>query len=336
MPSEGPTDAPGGSTRRRRAVQIAAAALVSAAVLALLIGQLDWERSWRAVRAARGGWLAAAIAWSAAIVVARGLRWRLIHPEVPLAIGTAAISVQTFFNRIAPMRLGELSLPILLRRHAGTDVSRPLVLLILVRIVELAVALGLIVVAAVAGGRASDGGYLAALVGLLAVIAAVLLWFQPVMQLAVRLAAAISRWTRLDRLAAVRGGLAGLGRTVSSDARLDRARRVGLLAWTVVLQGMQIAAFDAILRAFGVALDPIPLVQGAAVALAGPALPLPSVGSIGTLEASWAAGFLWVGVSLDDAILTGVATQLITLVFAAVVALPSWLYLVRRSARRTR
>jgi hypothetical protein len=146
----------------------------------------------------------------------------------------------------------------------------------------------------------------------------------------------VSRWTRLDRIGAVRGGLAGLERTVGSEARLDRARRIGLLAWTVVLQGMQIAAFDAILRAFGVALAPIPLVQGAAVALAGPALPLPSVGTIGTLEASWVAGFVWVGVGLDAAILTGVATQLITLAFAAVVALPSWLYLVRRTAARTR
>lgn len=316
----------------RRAVQLAAAALVSAAVLALLLGQLDWDRSWRAVREASGGWLLVAIAWSAAIVAARGLRWRLIHPEVPLAVGTAAISVQTFYNRIAPMRLGELSLPILLRRHAGTDVARPLVLLVLVRIVELAVALGLIVVAAVAGGRASQAGYLAALIGLIAVVAAVLLWFRQVMQLAVRLAGALTRWTRLDRISAVRGGLAGLERTVASDARLDRARRIGLLAWTVGLQGMQIAAFDAILRAFGVALDPIPLVQGAAVALAGPALPLPSVGSIGTLEASWVAGFVWVGVSLDQAVLTGVATQLVTLAFAALVALPSWLYLVRRSA----
>lgn len=319
--------------RARAALRVGLAVLVSAAVITVLLSQLDWSRSWAAIRAARLEWIGAAVGWSCLIVLARGLRWNLVLPGPGVALSTAAIGVQTFFNRIAPMRLGELSLPFLLRRFAGSDASRVLVLLVLTRVVELAVAVALVIAAALLHRGGTQPAHLLALAGLLAAIAVVLVQFRRVLRIGLSTAALAARWSRLDRVKAVQGGLAGLEAAVGAEARLSGAKRTGLLVWTMLIQALQIAAFHAVLRAFGVALDPAALVLGAAVALAGPALPLPSVGTIGTLEASWVAGFVWAGLDLETAILTGVATQLLTLLFAAVIALPSWAYLLRRGPR---
>ena len=316
-------------------VRIAAAFAISGGVIAALAAQVDWRRALEALRMADLGWMALAIAWSCAIVWARGVRWTALQPAPGLGVNTAAIAVQTFYNRVAPMRLGELTLPFLLRRHAGQDASRTLLLLIVVRIVELAVAIGLLALSTLLRTGTQHAGWLALLVGLLAGIALLLFRFRVVMRLGLRVAAAVARALRVDRVPQVSRALERIEQAMAGESQLSGRLRASLLLWTLGLQAMQIASFDSILRAFGVHLDLLALVQSTSVALAGPALPLPSVGMVGTLEASWAIGFVWVGVNLETAILTGIATQVVTLAFAAVVALPAWAYLVRRTAART-
>jgi uncharacterized protein (TIRG00374 family) len=335
--ADAPLDAaPARPRAAARAVRIALAVLISGGVVAVLALQVDWGEAAHALAAARPGWIAAAIAWSMIIVWARGARWTALQPGPGFGVATAAIAVQTFYNRIAPMRLGELTLPFLLRKHADEDATRTLVLLMVVRIVELAVLLGLLALAAMLRTGTESGGWLLVLGALLAAIALLLARFRAVMRLGLRAAGAVARWVRIDRVPRLGRALDRVEQAIAGDEQLGPRRRASLLAWTVVLQAMQIASIDAILRAFGVELDWLAVVQGTSVALAGPALPLPSVGMVGTLEASWAVGFVWVGVGLETAILTGVAAQVITLAFAAVVALPCWWWLVRRSATRTR
>lgn len=320
---------------RARVVRVALAVAISGGVIAALALQVDWGEAIHALRAARLGWIAVALAWSLVIVWGRGVRWTALQSGPGVGVATAAIAVQTFYNRIAPMRLGELTLPFLLRLHAGEDASRTLVLLIVVRIVELAVLLGLLALATILRTGTESGGWLLVLGALLAAITLLLARFRAVMRLCLRAAGVVARWGRIDRMPRVGRALDRIEQVIAGDAQLGARQRASLLVWTAVLQAMQIASIDAILRAFGVELDWLAVVQGTSVSLAGPALPLPSVGMVGTLEASWAVGFVWVGVGLETAILTGVAAQVITLAFAAVVALPCWWWLVRRSAART-
>ncbi|HKE14880.1 MAG TPA: lysylphosphatidylglycerol synthase transmembrane domain-containing protein [Kofleriaceae bacterium] len=325
--------------RRRglaRAARVLAAFVISGGAVSLLAAQVDWQRALDALASARFGWIAVSVAWSLAIVWGRGLRWSAFQPEPGLGINTAAISVQTFYNRIAPMRLGELTLPFLLRRHAGQDASRTLVLLIVVRIVELAVLIGLLALSTLLRTGTAYRGWLAVLVALLAAIALLLARFRAVMRLCLRMAAAMARWMRVDRLPRVKRAFERIEETILGESQLSGRQRASVLLWTVALQAMQMASIDAIVRAFGVELNWLAVVQATSLALAGPALPLPSVGMVGTLEASWTVGYVWVGVGLDTAILTGIVTQVLTLLFAAAAALPAWLYLIRRSAARTR
>jgi len=326
-------------SRRRaltRALRIALAFAISGGAVALLAGQVDWPRAYGAMRAANLTWIAVAIAWSLVIVWGRGARWAFLQPGPGLGIHTAAIAVQTFYNRIAPMRLGELTLPFLLRRYAGQDASRTLLLLIVVRIVELAVLIGLLALATLCRTGTAHRGWLVGMVVLLAAMTLLLAKFRLVTRLGLAVAARLARWTRVERAPQIGRAFARLEEAIQGESQLSRRQRMGLVAWTAILQLMQVASIDAILRAFGVDLDWLALTQGTAVALAGPALPLPSVGMVGTLEASWTIGFAWVGVPTETAILTGIATQVVTLLFAAVVALPGWWYLLTRAAERTR
>ena len=63
-------------------------------------------------------------------------------------------------------------------------------------------------------------------------------------------------------------------------------------------------------------------------------LPLPTVGNVGTHETGWTLGFQAMGVSLQDAVVTGVASGLITLGFAVVFAIPAGLLHIARSPSR--
>jgi len=86
------------------------------------------------------------------------------------------------------------------------------------------------------------------------------------------------------------------------------------------------------LRAFDLDLSVSQIIVGASLGQVAGSLPLPSVGSIGTHETGWTTGFVWVGVPLSDAALTGIGTQVVTLAFAALFGLPAWL-LQRRPAQ---
>jgi uncharacterized protein (TIRG00374 family) len=321
---------------RARATRIALAAVVSCGAVAILAAQVDWGGAFDGLRGARVGWIAVALCWSVVIVWGRGIRWTALQPEPGLGVNTAAISVQTFYNRIAPMRVGELTLPFLLHRHGGQEASRTLVLLIVVRMVELAVVIGLLGLSILLRTGTAHGGQLVVIIVTLAAMALVLARFRGIMRFCLRIARWLARRARMKSARWAERAMERLEQTLLYESQLSGRQRVGLLTSTVVLQAMQIASFDAILRAFGVGLDLLALVQATSVALAGPALPMPSVGMVGTLEASWTAGFVWVGVPLEIAVVTGIVTQVVTLLFAALSALPAWWFLVRKTAARSR
>ncbi|HWM88822.1 MAG TPA: hypothetical protein VNO33_23385, partial [Kofleriaceae bacterium] len=70
----------------RRIVRVAIAFAISGGVIAALAFQVDWRRAVHALAAAKLGWIAVAIAWSMAIVWARGVRWTVLQPGPGLGI----------------------------------------------------------------------------------------------------------------------------------------------------------------------------------------------------------------------------------------------------------
>lgn len=82
--------------------------------------------------------------------------------------------------------------------------------------------------------------------------------------------------------------------------------------------------FYAYLRAFGIEVSFLKVVFGSTIAVIANALPISGLGNWGTLEAGWAAGFLIVGLSKEEAITTGFGVHILIFLVCAITALICW------------
>jgi len=315
---------------RSKAARAALAIVVSLALLAALLSRLDLGEAAERFRTADPGWLAAAAVFSLAVLVIRGARYAVLNRHAGMGLTTAATAIQVFLNRVTPLRLGELSLPWILRRHAGEDAARSIVSVVLVRLVDLAIVAAAIVVGV--GLRPRGDGAPPLLPSLLAlvVLCAGLLTFRTWLRVGADAAAWLVDRAGLSRYPAIGRALGKLRAAVADGERMTAKQTTWMVATSLGVFVGQMFLFDALLRAFGVGIGWLELAQGGAVAQAGAAIPVAAFGSFGTQEASWVAGFVWVGVSLQDALVTAIACQFVTLAFAAIFALPAWLWLARR------
>ena len=316
---------------KSKTLRVVLAVAVSGGLLGLVLAGLDLDRASSRLRSAALRFLLAAAVLSLGVFVSRGFRFAALLPRSGPPLALAATGVQNFLNRVTPLRLGELALPVLLHRHAGENPAGALIAVALVRLVDLAVVLAAVVLAVAMRAGAPGGLWGPAL--LLAGVAAVLATFRFWLRLGLRGFETIARRLGPSRRPAVERVLDRLSGAVAESAALPFRGRAALLGWSLAVFGLQTGMFGALLLAFGVQLPVVPLVQGAAVAQVGAAVPVASVGTVGTQEASWVAGFVWAGVGKEDALVTAVACQVITLAFAALTALPCWWWLGRQ--RRT-
>ncbi|HWV38306.1 MAG TPA: lysylphosphatidylglycerol synthase transmembrane domain-containing protein [Vulgatibacter sp.] len=315
---------------RRKALRVVLAFAASAALLAVVFSQLDLANAAVRFREARPGWLGVAALGSLFVLITRGLRFAILNRHARWPLTTAATAIQVFLNRVTPLRLGELSLPWILRRHAGEDAARSLLSVVLVRLIDLAIVAAAVVAGLALRTHAEGAPPLLPSVAALAGLSLLLAGFRPLLRRFLGAAAWIAKRTGLDRHALVAKPLAKLRDALADGEALGRREMTGIALTSLAVFLGQTLLFGAILRAFSVEVGVLELMQGGAVAQAGAALPIAAVGSFGPQEASWVAGFVWVGVPLQDALVTAIACQVITLAFAALFALPAWLWLQRR------
>ena len=316
---------------RHGTARIAFAFVASAALLALVFSQLELQEASARFRDAKPGWLALAALASLFVLAARGVRFAVLNRRARWPLTTAATAIQVFLNRVTPLRLGELSLPWILRRHAGEDAARSLLSVVLVRLIDLAIVAGAIVAGISLRNHGEGAPPLVPSVVALVLLALGLAAFRPLLRLSLRAASWIAGRLGLDRYTAVERPLAKLRDALADGESLARREMAWIALSSVAVFLGQTVLFGALLHAFSVELGVLELMQGGAVAQAGAAIPIAAFGSFGTQEASWVAGFVWVGVPLQDALVTAIACQVITLAFAALFALPAWLWLQRRA-----
>jgi uncharacterized protein (TIRG00374 family) len=304
-------------------------ALVAAALLIVTLTIAKPAEIWRLLGSTNGRFLAVALTASAAFLFARGLRLTLLMEKGLLSwpratLVAAAAQAAAFF---APFRTGELALPLLLSRTTPRKFSSCVGTLLAARALDLAT-LGVWCGAAVLAVR----GFREPLA--IAVSLALLL---PSLVLPVTLTAADRlalrcfaprglrgrRWTR--RLRRVRYEVEGL---LKRPFRLMAAALTSIVMW-----GFQWTVAWNLLAAMGYRWPPTSVVAGSAASAVANLLPFNLIGNLGTLEAGWTAAFTALGVPLQVAAATGVATHLWGLIFAAFFGLVAWLLL---SATRER
>ena len=244
------------------------------------------------------------------------------------------MGLQNFLTRITPFRTGELAVPYFLERYRGRDPGEVLVKLVWVRFVDLFVLIGVFVASVTLFStgvqQRMDANVTAAAAVLLGLIAVFVFTFGFWFSLAVAVAQRLARAAGLADNKLVRLVLTKLEQALVGMASLGPRRIAIIVLWTVATWVFQYAIAGFIIAAFGIEIDIAGLAVGMSVAQFAAAIPVASIGNIGTHEAGWVVGFTWVGLGRADAVLTGLAAQFATLVFAALLAVPCWLYLRRK------
>ena len=146
-----------------------------------------------------------------------------------------------------------------------------------------------------------------------------------------RIAGSLTRLLGMSRIQFVQDILERIDEAVSNSDRQSFKKWFLLLASSALVFVLTVATYDCLLRAVDLELNPLQVIIGVAVAMVAGAIPVTSVGSFGTHETGWTAGFVWVGLNLNDALITGLITQVMTLVFNVVLAAPAHLYLLRKN-----
>lgn len=313
------------------ATRIVAAVLISASLLGFVVSQIDLDDALDRLGNAHLGWLLGSFLMIAVVMVLRGLRFWIVTERSRSRVVIAAVFLQNFFNRIMPFRLGELSLPYLLKKAENEPVAPTVISLLLVRILELWTVLVMVVVALwfYLGGQTEDTFRLLIAGGLVSVL---LLGYQWFLALGVRVARWVISATGLERSLKILSLMEQLEAAVVERGRLSWSRYATLWLMTILVVVLNQLAFDFLVRSLGYDLNFLQIIVGVSATQILGALPLPTVGSVGTHEAGWVVGFMLVGMAQADAMLTGVASQVLSLLFNGILAAPAYLYLLRFSA----
>lgn len=307
---------------RRRWRKVLLAFVISGLLVALLLSQVDPADAWARVKGAETQPLLWALGVSFLIWLCRTARYHTIATRTGVLDVAAATSLQVAANRLAPMRLGELSLPWLMHRASGEPPVPILVRLLLIRLIELWVLLASSAVAI--GLWFGEGEGLSPLAGAAVLLALTLslFAFRRLVRLGVVVGRALVARTPLRRVAALPTILDKVEGAVDDAARLSPARRAAVFGLSAAVMGLNFVMFGCLIAALGIELAPPQVVVGVAASQVSGALPVLSVGSVGTHETGWVAGFAWVGLPVPEAVVSGLFTQVVSLGFAVLWALP--------------
>jgi hypothetical protein len=288
---------------------LAAAGLAVAVTLALIATP---DRIWEYARRVAWPGPAVAFAWAVLTAGARGVRLSLlVGRRTTVGRAVAAATVAQLAVATLPWRAGELALVPALRAAGLPGALRAISVLVVIRVLDVATLLAWGVAAAVLLGAPFGVAPLALLVLACGV------WLAWVVGGAL-LSRVSGGWRRAPglRRALLRQALQArreLRRAGRSPARLGGAVACSLLAWAGVW-GLCVA----LVRAMGLDWSEGAVLLAVIGASLAAVVPINAVGSFGTLEAGWAASLAATGASAAEALASGFAVHLWSLLFSVV------------------
>lgn len=267
----------------------------------------------------------------------RGIRIGYAIREGNHARLTAIAAIHAFLNHILPFRLGELSLPLLIKAFTGRSLVAGSLSLVVIRLYDaVSIALMSLISLMVVGSQFNPSIREILWISAVAVVVVFIVVFGmlgPIVGLAARTASGGFRLmgqagnraaVKLDEAALrMRDEIDGLNSMqkyvflpVSSLA--VTVTNYALFYFTMVFMGIDIGFFKNMLASMGELITTF----------------LPNtLGSFGTMEAGWAAGYMLCGVSKHDAIATGFIMHGIILVSGFVISGLGMVYLLLERRR---
>jgi len=260
----------------------------------------------------------------------RALRFRwLIHSREILLPELFKITV--FYHlalMVLPSKLGELSYPYFLNKRSGLSMTEGLASLIASRVYDFFIVL-IIFLFAIIGfqGFLRINLSLIILLSVLLILSVMFAFFHmnTFLGWVSILIGKMSGGTRLKNSKTIHWVQRKI-HEIAEDFYAIKARKTyfsvslaSLGSWIMIFY-----VFYAFLRAFGIKVSFLKVVFGSTIAVIANALPISGLGNWGTLEAGWAAGFLIVGLSKEEAIATGFGVHILIFLVCAITALVCW------------
>ncbi len=248
-------------------------------------------------------WLFASAVPYALSYTVRAKRFSVAFPEIPGLQLVAVVAVHTFLNNILPLRSGELSLPILLRRFSGVRMHASSTVLLLLRLLDLLSVAFLFSACALALRTGTSVGlFTALLAGCLALLAVT------------------------ARVLSSKKGTLGEVATVAKNM-LSPLNFLLLFCLSLAVWLLKFTSFYLIMTAGGVNLSFLETVFVSTFGEITTVLPVHSFGGFGTYEAGLTGGFAILGKDVESALAVALYFHITLLAMSAVVATAGWLYL---------
>lgn len=313
--------------------KFAASLLVTAVIVILLLHLVRPEQIFQLFQSAKLSYVALAFAFYGLTYLFRAVRLQQFEQltQVSLCKMFMVTSLHGFVNYILPARLGELTLIYLLRKRHDINIGRGAGILLVARLYDFSAMslslLGALLLYSLSQDGANtriltSGAGLILLLLLTVALAANRLW-QLFMQLWDYRATHSKRGGR-PWFQAVYTKLEEAGQVLQSTS--DPVFSARLLLPSVATWLSLFGAFWALLQAIGFQRFSLPeVVIGSTGAVLTNLLPVNAMGSWGTHEAGWAAGFVIIGLAANEGIASGFVVHLWLLLFAGTFALSSHL-----------
>lgn len=250
----------------------------------------------------------------------------------------ALINIHKFASLVLPARSGELTYIYLVKKYLDQKVSVGLSSLIIVRLFEL-----ITLILIITGTWVIAGTKVTPFVKDLALFLIIFLLFASIgiLLLLPRLIKGVERI--LNRLcqrisSGYASGLIYRLKVLFVDINLELSERemtlFGLLApaiYSFILWTTLFAMFASVFWSLGVNISLDKVIIGAIGVILINILPINTVGSIGTFEAGWTAGFMAVGIDLKMAVAAGIIMHGLVIIAGGVMSLLGWTYLNYRN-----
>lgn len=254
---------------------------------------------------------------SGLVLLLRSLRLTVFVPILKLSSAVKICATHNALTRIMPLRTGELSLPLMLRRDCGVELSEGGLLMLWLRGLEAASLVPFTLICLYLSDLVSppSGLYNDQLVwlrsewlALLAMISIVLLWgIRPLSRLCFRLIGRGLHLVGREELSIKAKSL------ISLDRQTSPAQTFFGTLITLMILSAQAYLFWLILKLSGAQVTLGTVAVGSiGVHLAG-VIPAPTIGNVGTHELGWSLIFTALGVKRSIALSSAVLSQWLTL-----------------------
>jgi uncharacterized protein (TIRG00374 family) len=307
-----------------------ASLLITLIIILILFTQISIQDLYRLLKNVDPFWAVLGSASYLLAIFLRALRFRwLIHSREILLPELFKITVFYHLSlMVLPSKLGELSYPYFLNRRSGLGMTEGLASLIASRVYDFFIVLIIFLFAVIGFQRFLQINLpLTILFSLLLTLFVLLAFFymSNFLRWGSFLIGKIAEWAGLRNSKTLHWTQRKI-HEMAEDFYAIKARKTyysvslaSLGSWMMIF-----FVFYAFMRGFGIEISFLKVVFGSTIAVIANALPISGLGNWGTLEAGWAAGFLIVGLSKEEAIATGFGVHILIFLVCAIAALICW------------